>query len=107
MLLARALKVPFVPVRKPRKLPRKVLRKPYELEYGSDVLEIHEDAIKSGDKIVIHDDVLATGGTAQAVCEMVKSLGGQIVQCNFIMQLDFLEGAKKLVPHTVFSAVNY
>lgn len=107
MLLARALKVPFIPVRKPGKLPRKVLRQSYDLEYGSDVLEIHEDAIKSGDKIVIHDDVLATGGTAQAVCEMVKSLGGQIVQCNFIMQLDFLEGAKKLAPHTIFSAVNY
>ncbi|MDB4094308.1 adenine phosphoribosyltransferase [Flavobacteriaceae bacterium] len=107
MLMATALKVPFVPVRKPGKLPRKVISQSYELEYGSDVLEMHEDAIKSGEKIVIHDDVLATGGTAEAVCKMVETLGGQIVQCNFIMQLDFLEGAKKIAPHTVFSAVNY
>ena len=107
MLLATALKVPFVPVRKPGKLPRKVVRQSYELEYGSDVLEMHKDAIKPGDHIVIHDDVLATGGTAEAVCKMVETLGGQVVQCNFIMKLDFLEGSKKIEPFPVYAAVSY
>ena len=107
MLLAQSLKVPFVPVRKPRKLPRKVVSQSFDLEYGSDVLEMHQDAIKPGDKILIHDDVLATGGTAKAVCNMVESLGGQIVQCNFIMKLDFLQGAKKLAPHSIYAAISY
>jgi adenine phosphoribosyltransferase len=107
MLLAQSLKVPFVPVRKPKKLPRKVVAQSFDLEYGSDVLEMHEDAIKPGDKILIHDDVLATGGTAEAVCKMVESLGGQIVQCNFIIKLDFLEGAKKLAPHSIYAAISY
>jgi adenine phosphoribosyltransferase len=107
MLLAQALNVPFVPVRKPRKLPRKVITQSFDLEYGSDTLELHEDAISPGDKLVIHDDVLATGGTAQAVCKMVESLGGQIVQCNFIMKLDFLDGAKKLGSHPIYAAVSY
>ena len=107
MLLAQALNVPFVPVRKPRKLPRKVITQSFDLEYGSDTLELHEDAINPGDKVLIHDDVLATGGTAQAVCKMVESLGGQIVQCNFIMKLDFLDGAKKLEPHPIYAAVSY
>ena len=107
MLLAQSLKVPFVPVRKPRKLPRKVVSQSFDLEYGSDVLEMHQDAIKPGDKILIHDDVLATGGTAKAVCKMVESLGGQIVQCNFIMKLDFLQGAKKLAPHSIYAAISY
>ena len=107
MLLAQSLKVPFVPVRKPRKLPRKVVSQSFDLEYGSDVLEMHQDAIKPGDKILIHDDVLATGGTAKAVCNMVESLGGQIVQCNFIMKLDFLQGAKKLASHSIYAAISY
>ena len=83
MLLAQALKVPFIPVRKSGKLPRKVVSQSYDLEYGSDVLEMHKDAIQKGDKVLIHDDVLATGGTAEAVCKMIESAGGQIVQCNF------------------------
>jgi adenine phosphoribosyltransferase len=107
MLLAQSLKVPFVPVRKPRKLPRKVVSQSFDLEYGSDVLEMHQNAIKPGDKILIHDDVLATGGTAEAVCKMVESLGGQIVQCNFIMKLDFLEGVQKLAPHPIYAAISY
>lgn len=107
MLLAQSLKVPFVPVRKPRKLPRKVVSQSFDLEYGSDVLELHEDAIKPGDKVLIHDDVLATGGTAEAVCKMVESLGGQITQCNFIMKLDFLQGAKKLTSHSIYAALTY
>lgn len=107
MLLAQSLKVPFVPVRKPGKLPRKVITQSFDLEYGSDVLELHQDAISPGDKILIHDDVLATGGTAEAVCKMVESLGGQIMQCNFIMKLDFLEGFKKIESYPIFAAVSY
>ena len=107
MLLAQALNVPFVPVRKLGKLPRKVITQSFDLEYGSDTLELHENAISPGDKVLIHDDVLATGGTAQAVCKMVESLGGQIVQCNFIMKLDFLEGSSKIEPHPIYAAVSY
>jgi adenine phosphoribosyltransferase len=107
MLLAQALKVPFIPVRKSGKLPRKVVSQSYDLEYGSDVLEMHKDAIQKGDKVLIHDDVLATGGTAEAVCKMIESAGGQIVQCNFIMKIDFLQGVKKIAAHPVFAAVSY
>jgi len=107
MLLAQSLNVPFVPVRKSGKLPRKVITQSFDLEYGSDVLELHEDAIHPGDKVLIHDDVLATGGTAEAVCKLVESLGGQIVQCNFIMKLDFLEGSKKIEPYPLYAALRY
>jgi adenine phosphoribosyltransferase len=107
MLLAQSLKVPFVPVRKPGKLPRKIITQSFDLEYGSDVLELHQDAINPGDKILIHDDVLATGGTVEAVCKMVESLGGQIVQCNFIMKLDFLEGFKKIESYPIYAAISY
>ena len=107
MLLAKALKVPFVPVRKAGKLPRKVVVQSYDLEYGSDKLEMHEDSIQKGDKVLIHDDVLATGGTAEAVCKMIESTGGEIVQCNFIIKIDFLEGAKKIDSYPVFAAVSY
>jgi len=107
MLIAHSLKVPFIPVRKPGKLPRKVVAQSYDLEYGSDVLEMHQEAIQKGDKVLIHDDILATGGTAQAVCKMVESAGGQIVQCNFIMKINFLEGAKKIDSYPVFAAVSY
>ena len=107
MLLAQRLKAGFVPVRKPGKLPFDTLKEPYELEYGWDALEIHEDAIEKGDRVLIHDDVLATGGTARAVCNLVEQLGGEIVQCNFIMQLDFLHGKEKLSKHPVASLLNY
>ena len=107
MLLAQALKVPFIPVRKFGKLPRKVVAQAYDLEYGSDVLEMHEDAIQKGDKVLIHDDVLATGGTVKAVCKMIESAGGQIVQCNFIIKINFLEGTKKIDTYPVFAAVSY
>ena len=107
MLLAQALKVPFVPVRKSGKLPRKVFSQSYDLEYGSDLLEMHEDAIQKGDKVLIHDDVLATGGTAEAVCKMIENAGGQIVQCNFIVKIDSLQGVKKIASYPVFAAVSY
>ena len=106
-LLAQALNVGFVPVRKPGKLPFTTIKQPYELEYGWDALEIHEDAIQKGEKVLVHDDVLATGGTAKAVCQLVEKLGGEIVQCNFIMQLDFLNGKQKLNKYKVASVLNY
>lgn len=106
-LMAQALGVGFVPVRKPGKLPYVTIKQPYELEYGWDALEIHEDAIQKGEKVLVHDDVLATGGTAKAVCQLVEKLGGEVVQCNFIMQLDFLSGKEKLKKYPVASVLNY
>lgn len=107
MLLAQKLNAGFVPVRKPKKLPYKTISASYELEYGSDTLEIHIDAIQKGDKVLIHDDVLATGGTAKAVCELVEQLGGEIVQMNFLMELTFLNGREKLGNRPIFSALSY
>ena len=95
-MIAERLKAGFVPVRKKGKLPYNTKSISYGLEYGEDTLEIHIDAIKPGEKVLIHDDVLATGGTAEAVCKLVEDLGGVIVQCNFIMELIFLEGRTKL-----------
>ncbi|MBW1298610.1 adenine phosphoribosyltransferase [Aquimarina litoralis] len=95
-MIAQRLGAGFVPVRKQGKLPSDTYSKSYGLEYGEDVLEIHQDAIKKGERVLIHDDVLATGGTAKAVCELVEQLGGEIVQCNFIMELSFLNGKDKL-----------
>ncbi|WP_298487769.1 adenine phosphoribosyltransferase [uncultured Maribacter sp.] len=106
-LLARELNAGFIPVRKPGKLPSKVAQETYDLEYGTDALEIHEDAISKGDKVLVHDDVLATGGTAEAVCKLVEKLGGEIVQCNFLLELDFLEGNKKLSKYKVTSLLHY
>ncbi len=107
MLLAQELGAGFVPVRKPGKLPYETLKEPYQLEYGWDALEIHEDAIAKGEKVIIHDDVLATGGTARAVCKLVEQLGGEIVQCNFIMELKALGGRAKLLKHPVKAVLSY
>jgi adenine phosphoribosyltransferase len=106
-LLAFELGTGFVPVRKPKKLPYETLSASYELEYGTDTLEIHTDAINKGDRVLIHDDVLATGGTAKAVCELVERLGGEIVQCNFLMELSFLNGREKLDPYDVYTPLVY
>jgi len=106
-LLAQKLNAGFVPVRKPGKLPYKTISETYDLEYGTDVVEIHIDAIKKGERVLIHDDVLATGGTANAVCKLVERLGGNIVQCNFIMKLDFLKGEEKLNGYKVKSALDF
>ena len=95
-LLAQQLNAGFIPVRKPGKLPYHTLKASYELEYGNDSLEMHTDAIQPGERILIHDDVLATGGTAAAVCELVQKAGGEIVQCCFLAELLFLNGRKKL-----------
>ena len=107
MLLAQELNAGFVPVRKPNKLPYETISASYDLEYGTDTLEIHSDAIQKGDKVVIHDDVLATGGTAKAMCELVELLGGEIVQLNFLMEISFLKGVEKLQNRNVFSALRY
>ena len=95
-MLAKRLNAGFVLARKPGKLPYKTISQTYALEYGEDAVEIHIDAIEKGDRVLIHDDVLATGGTAQAVCKLVEKLGGEIVQCNFIMELEFLERQRKI-----------
>ncbi|MRX69827.1 adenine phosphoribosyltransferase [Flavobacterium resistens] len=107
ILLAQELNAGFIPVRKPKKLPYETIAASYELEYGTDSLEMHTDAIKKGDRILIHDDVLATGGTAKAVCELVERLGGEIVQCNFLMELSFLNGREKINEYPIFSAITY
>lgn len=107
MLLAQRLGVGFIPVRKPKKLPFETISASYELEYGSDVLEMHTDAFEKGKNILIHDDVLATGGTAKAVCQMVEQLGGNIVQCNFLMEIGFLNGREKISEYEIFTALTY
>lgn len=106
-LLAQKLGAGFVPARKKGKLPFETCTATYELEYGTDQIEIHTDAILPGENILIHDDVLATGGTANAVTQIVKQLGGNIVQCQFLMELDFLNGREKLVPYDVASILHY
>lgn len=106
-LLAVKLNAGFVPVRKPNKLPAPTVSVCYSLEYGDDVLEMHADAIQPGDRVLIHDDVLATGGTAEAVCKLVEQLGGTIVQLNFLMELKFLKGRDKLSGYEVRSLLAY
>lgn len=107
MLLADRLNAGFVPVRKPKKLPFTTISASYDLEYGTDSLEIHIDAIKKGDKVLIHDDVLATGGTAKALADLVKELGGEIIQFNFLMELSFLNGREKINDNPIFAAITY
>lgn len=107
MLLAQKLNAGFVPIRKPGKLPYNTLKEPYQLEYGMDALEIHVDAIKKGERVLLHDDVLATGGTARAACNLIERLGGKIVQCNFLIELEFLKGNQKLQNQVVKSLLKY
>jgi adenine phosphoribosyltransferase len=106
-LLAKELNAGFVPIRKSGKLPYTTLKQPYALEYGMDSIEIHEDAIQKGDKVLLHDDVLATGGTARAACKLIEKLGGEIVQCNFLIELAFLKGAQKLNRYEIRSLLTY
>jgi adenine phosphoribosyltransferase len=105
--VAYALGAGFVPVRKPKKLPAAVERIEYQLEYGTDVLEIHQDAIDSGEKVLIIDDVLATGGTASAVARLVENLGGKVAGLGFAIELDFLNGRAKLAGHDVRALLHY
>jgi adenine phosphoribosyltransferase len=106
-VLAYRLGAGFVPVRKPSKLPAKTARISYALEYGTDTLEIHEDAIKPGQRIVICDDLLATGGTAAAATKLVQQLGGTVEGAAFAVELTFLNGRKKLNGVDVFSLIQY
>lgn len=106
-LLANSLNAGFVPVRKPGKLPYKTIHETYALEYGADTLAIHVDAIKKGDRVLIHDDVLDTGGTAKAACKLVERLGGEIVQCNFLIELTFLKGEAQINDYPVNSLLKY
>ncbi|GAA4315830.1 adenine phosphoribosyltransferase [Pontixanthobacter gangjinensis] len=106
-LLAEKLNAGFIPVRKPGKLPHRTHTEDYDLEYGSDTLEIHEDAIQPGEKVLLHDDVLATGGTAVATCKLIEKCGGEIVQCNFLVELEFLKGVEKLKNYNVSSLLKY
>ena len=105
--LASRMRIAFIPARKPGKLPYRKTRVEYDLEYGSDALEMHDDAIKQGDKILIVDDLLATGGTAWAACELVRALGGSVVAASFVVELSFLAGRERLQPVEVFSLVQY
>lgn len=94
-------------VRKPGKLPYKTVRKTYDLEYGTDTLEIHEDAFTQGDRVIIADDILATGGTVAAVYDLVSSLGAEVVECAFMAELGFLEGRKRLPEGKTFSLMHF
>jgi len=105
--LAYRLNAGFVPVRKPKKLPAEVLQWKYDLEYGQDTLEIHRDAIKPGQRIIICDDLLATGGTAKATADMAKQLGADICGMGFVVELDALRGRDKLAGYDVFSLLHY
>jgi adenine phosphoribosyltransferase len=105
--LAFRLGAGFVPVRKPKKLPWKTASVTYQLEYGSDQLEIHQDAVKKGQRVLLCDDLLATGGTAAAAIELVRQSGGEIVGAAFAVELNFLQGRKKLPGVDVFSLLKY
>ena len=105
--LAYRLGAGFSVVRKPGKLPYETHSASYQLEYGSDALEIHIDAISSGARVVIADDLIATGGTAAATAELVAKLGGTVVECAFVIELTFLKGREKLQPYGVYSLLQY
>ena len=105
--LAQRLNAGFVPVRKPGKLPAETIREEYALEYVTDTLEVHRDAIQQGDRVLIHDDLLATGGTAVAACKLVESLGGQILGIAFLVELSFLKGRDRLGEYDIFSIIEY
>ena len=105
--LALALNVGFVPIRKPGKLPYKTVTEAYDLEYGTDRLEMHADAIAPGRRVLILDDVLATGGTMSACCKLVEGAGGVVVACAFVVELGFLVGRKALGDRRIFSLVDY
>ena len=105
--VAERLGVGFIPVRKPGKLPASPVRIEYDLEYGSDALEMHADAIASGQRVLIVDDLLATGGTAAAVASLVKQQGATIVALAFLIELSFLDGRKQLLDQAVYSVLQY
>ncbi len=105
--LAYKLGVGIALVRKPGKLPAQTIAKSYQLEYGSDTLEIHADALSAGERVLIVDDLLATGGTVSAVVELVNELQAEIIECAFLVELDFLDGRKRLPDGKVFSLIHF
>jgi adenine phosphoribosyltransferase len=105
--LAYLLDTGFILVRKPGKLPADTLSQSYTLEYGEDTLEIHKDAIKPGERVLLHDDLLATGGTARAACDLIEKAGGKVVQLSFIIELSFLQGRDHFKDYIVNSLVSY
>lgn len=105
--LARAIGAGFVPARKPGKLPHETVSEQYALEYGLDALEVHADAFAGGARVLIHDDLLATGGTARALSELITRLGGEIVGCVFLVELSFLGGRARLAPHRVHALIDF
>jgi adenine phosphoribosyltransferase len=105
--LARELGAGFVPARKPGKLPGETIMAQYTLEYGIDALEVHADALAGGARVVVHDDLLATGGTARALCDLSAGLGAEIVGCAFLVELSFLGGRERLAPLPVHSLINF
>jgi adenine phosphoribosyltransferase len=105
--VARELGVGFVPARKPGKLPSDTVTAEYALEYGVDTLELHADALADGTRVLVHDDLIATGGTARAVCDLVRQLGGEVVGCAFVVELAFLDGRARLADLDVRSLVVY
>ena len=106
-LAAWELGISFIPLRKPNKLPFDVERLSYDLEYGSATLEIHVDALKKNDRVLLVDDLIATGGTAAASCQLIEKLGAEIVGCAFIVELDFLNGREKLSKYNIHSLIHY
>ena len=105
--LALELGAGFVLARKPGKLPHDIVRAEYALEYGTDALELHSDAVAHGTRVLVHDDLLATGGTARALCELVEQLGGTVVACQFLIELAFLAGRARLEGYDVHSLITY
>jgi adenine phosphoribosyltransferase len=105
--LAIRLGVGFAIARKPGKLPWKTVQASYALEYGEDSLELHEDAIESGMRVLVHDDLLATGGTARATCNLAEAVGGTVVGCAFLIELAFLGGRERLAPFPVEALISY
>ncbi|MEJ2007912.1 MAG: adenine phosphoribosyltransferase [Acidobacteriota bacterium] len=106
-MVAYRLNAGFVPVRKPKKLPAETARVEYSLEYGKDALEVHRDAISEGQQVLIIDDLLATGGTAAAVAQLVESLGGKVAGMGFLIELEFLKGREKLSKYNLHSILKY
>ena len=108
-LIAQRLQIPFIPIRKQGKLPYETVSHSYDLEYGSATIEMHDDAIKNGWKVLLHDDLLATGGTASAAAELVRKKGGTIVGFSFLVDLTFLDGQKALTPYcdNIVSLIEY
>jgi adenine phosphoribosyltransferase len=105
--VARQIGAGFVPARKPGKLPHETVSAEYALEYGIDALEMHADALAGGARVLVHDDLLATGGTARALCELVSGLGAVVVGCAFLVELSFLRGRARLSDYDVYALVDY